>query len=152
MNGKPISDDFFNPGWTDYRFRQNYNTFDVTSFVRQGKNAIGSVLGTGWYTGTAAHTPMWSNQYGTEISFLAKLVITYTDGTSETIVSDPTWKYYDQGPVVNEGWLDGEDYDARKEVAGWSAPGYDDSQWTAVKVYEAPAAELICFTEQLNLN
>ena len=143
MNGKPISDDFFNPGWTDYRFRQNYNTFDVTPLVRQGKNAIGSVLGTGWYTGTAAHTPMWSNQYGTEISFLAKLVITYTDGTSETIVSDPTWKYYDQGPVVNEGWLDGEDYDARKEVAGWSMPGFDDSQWNAVKVYDAPADKVV---------
>ena len=143
MNGKPVSDDFFNPGWTDYRFRQNYNTFDVTPLIRQGKNAMGAILGSGWYTGTATNTPLCSNQYGTEISFLAKLVITYTDGSEETIVSDPSWKCYDKGPIVNEGWLDGEDYDARKEVNDWCAADFDDSQWTQVKTYQAPGEKVI---------
>ena len=143
LNGRAVAEDFFNPGWTDYRMRQNYNTFDVTKLVEQGDNAIGVTLGTGWYTGTAAHTPLWSNQYGTEISFLGKLVITHTDNSVTTVTTSPEWRCYDHGPVVSEGWLDGEDYDARKEIPNWSRADFDDSQWKPAKRYDAPADNVV---------
>lgn len=143
INGKAVSQDFFNPGWTDYRYRQNYNTFDVTNLLKNGQNAVGAILGCGWFTGNVINTPFWSNQYGTDISLMSKLVITFTDGTTQTILSDSSWLCYDKGPVTSNGWLDGEDYDARKEVTNWTAPNFDDSSWKPVKIYSAPSEKVI---------
>ena len=71
-------------------------------------------------------------------SLLAKIVVTFEDGTSQTIVTDQTWKKYDNGPVTRNGFQFGEDYDARKEVDGWKDGGFDDSKWAAAEVFEAP--------------
>lgn len=146
MNGEDVSHDFYNPGWTDYRRRIMYNTFDVTPLIRQGRNTVGATIGSGWFTGNFAHTPIWSNQYGTDVSFLAKLVISYTDGTRDVIVTDKNWTCYDVGPVTDNGWFDGEDYDARREIADWTSPDAgttgEGAGWEPVKIFEAPTAEL----------
>ncbi|MGE5393206.1 MAG: glycoside hydrolase family 78 protein [Candidatus Saccharibacteria bacterium] len=129
LNGKKVSDDLFTPGWTSYKNRIQYQTYDVTSML-QAKNTIGAILGDGWYRGNIG----WVSQngyYGSKLALLAQLQINYTDGTSETIVSDPSWKAAN-GPIVASDIYNGETYDARMEMPGWNTPGFNDSQWTKV--------------------
>lgn len=142
INGKPVSQDFFNPGWPDFRFRQTYNTFDVTELLKEGKNAIGAVLGKGYYTGPWGYHAKWGNGYGMDLSLLAKLVVRFEDGTQKTIVSDASWQYSDKGPVLENNFQDGEDYDARREMPGWDTPDFQAKGWKQAKVYPAPGAEV----------
>ena len=139
INGERVSNDWFNPGWTDYRYRIMYNSYDVTQMLRQGSNGIGAMLGSGWYSDLNIFTAAYVDPYGIKQSLLAKLVLTYEDGSSETVVSDGSWKKYDDGPVRRNGFQFGEDYDARKEVDGWKDGGFDDSAWQAADIFERPA-------------
>ena len=116
LNGKKVGDQLFTPGWTSYNKRLQYQTYDVTKML-QAKNALGAVLGEGWYSGKIG----WSgNQgyYGHNKALLAQLVINYTDGTSETIGTDQNWKI-SSGPILSSSIYDGENYDARLEQDGW---------------------------------
>lgn len=139
INGQRVGKDYFNPGWTDYRFRFMYNTFDITSLLKEGENGIGAMLGTGWWTDHCGFLTIWQDQYGIQPSFLGKIKIEYTDGTEQTIVTDSSWKSYSNGPIVENSIQNGEDYDARKEIAGWADAGYDDSEWKPVQVYPSPS-------------
>ncbi|MCI2088879.1 MAG: glycoside hydrolase family 78 protein [Prevotella sp.] len=143
VNGHRVSDDFLNPGWTDYRHRFMYNTFDVTELLNQGRNSIGSILGEGWYSGFMGYSTDWQNQYGDSLSLMAKLVINYADGSRQVIVTDGRWKCTDQGPVRSDGLYTGEDYDARKEMPGWSTPDFDDSSWYEAKTYPALSPKIM---------
>ena len=69
---------------------------------------------------------------------LAQLEIEYTDGTIQTIASDESWKVTSNGPIIANNEFDGEEYDARKELPGWSEPNYDDSAWKTVDLMTAP--------------
>ncbi|MCH4155944.1 MAG: glycoside hydrolase family 78 protein [Muribaculaceae bacterium] len=138
MNGKRVGADFYNPGWTDYRNRIMYNTYDVTSLINQGKNAIGATLGSGWWSNVMAYQIAWQDQYGERESLMAKLVIDYDDGTRTTVVSDSSWLCNDNGPVIADGMLNGETYDARREVAKWSEVKCDTSKWSNVDILAAP--------------
>lgn len=132
MNGKRINDDYFNPGLTQYNRTQLYQTFDVTGNVVAGKNAIGAMLGEGWWSGGSTYMGNYWNFFGDRQSLLAQLVITYQNGKEDTIVSSPEqWKFSTNGPVIYGSFFQGEVYDARKEnlVQGWSLPGFDDSGW-----------------------
>lgn len=141
VNGQAVGDGHYNPGWTDYRYRLMYNTFDVTPLLHSGRNAIGAVLGAGWYSGAMSETQLnWNNQYGTRESMMALLLITYADGTQQAVATDPTWRIYDGGPITANSLYHGEDYDARREVEGWSMPSFDDTAWTAVATFAAPPA------------
>jgi len=127
INGKKVGGDFFNPGFTDYRLRIQYQTFDVTDMLKQGKNMIGAIIGKGLYSGYCGYSgPM---QYGSQNSFIAQLVITYADGSRSIIVTDESWKYTDRGPVIDSDYLDGENYDARLEFNGWGEADDDDYFW-----------------------
>ena len=139
INGERVSNDWFNPGWTDYRYRIMYNSYDVTAMLRQGSNGLGAMLGAGWYSDLNIFTSAFVDPYGIRQSLLAKLLLTYEDGTSEVIVTDGKWKKYDDGPVVRNGFQFGEDYDARKEVDGWNDGGFDDSAWEGADIFERPA-------------
>lgn len=133
VNGKPVTDFVFTPGWTSYNKRLQYQVFDVTTLIRQGKNAIGVALAEGWYRGTLG----WGdnrNLYGAKLGLLAELNIRYVDGSEERIVSDDSWKATDQGPVRLSGIYDGETYDARMEAKGWNEPGYNEAGWWKVNV------------------
>lgn len=142
LNGKPVSGDFLNPGWTDYRFRIMYNTYDVTPLLQNGGNVLGAVLGNGWWSDYCGYNPEWMNQYGVEQSLLAKLVITYEDGRTQTIVSDGTWQCTSKGPITGNSLYNGEDYDARKEIPDWSTANCSFSDWKQATVFAAPSEKV----------
>ncbi len=132
MNGRRLGDDYFNPGLTQYNKHHMYQTYDVTEFVQPGVNAMGAILGEGWWSGAITYMGYLWNLFGDCQSLLAKLVITYTDGTEETVVTDPnTWYYFNDGPITYSSLFQGEVYDARKEAAieGWAEASYDPSGW-----------------------
>ena len=134
INGRRVGDDYFNPGATQYTKTHLYQTYDVTDYMHDGKNAVGAILGEGWWSGGSTFVGDFWNFFGDRQSLLAKLVITYADGRSDTITTDPLkWKYYSKGPLVYGSFFQGEVYDAGKEnlVKDWSAPTYNDSAWTA---------------------
>ncbi|HLN73431.1 MAG TPA: family 78 glycoside hydrolase catalytic domain, partial [Prolixibacteraceae bacterium] len=140
LNGKKVSDDLFTPGWTSYKNRIQYQTYDVTSML-QPKNTVGVILGDGWYRGNIG----WVSQngyYGSKLALLAQLQINYTDGTSETIGSDPSWKSTN-GPILASDIYNGETYDARMEIPGWNATGFDDSKWGKVVALDQSKKVLI---------
>ena len=131
LNGQRVSDDFYNPGLTQYNLTHLYQTYDVTGMIKAGENALGAMLGEGWWSGLLSFGNIW-NHFGDRQSLRAKLVVTYRDGSSDTITSNGrTWKYYGNGPVVYSSLDLGEVYDAAKEpaVAGWTTVGYNDRPW-----------------------
>lgn len=140
LNGKKVGDELFTPGWTSYNKRLQYQTYDVTAML-QKNNAIGAVLGDGWYRGNIA----WGGQhsyYGDKLALLLQLKIDYTDGTSETIISDKNWKV-SNGPILESDIYNGETYDARLEMKGWASSGFDNNNWVAVAVMDHPKDKLI---------
>jgi len=140
LNGRRVGDRVFPPEWTDYKIRVQYQTYDVTSLLREGENAIGAVLGDGWYAG---HVGLGGrNRYGPYPLFLCQLEVEYADGTTETLVTDEAWRA-SHGPILASDLLMGETYDARSELPGWDAPGFDDSSWSAVTVGSAPGVRLV---------
>ena len=134
LNGKRVGDEYFTPGWTDYRKRIYYRTYDVTSMLKPGKNAIGAILSDGWFRGNISIKGQ--NQYGKKIRLKAQLQIDYTDGNSETIASNSNWKA-SFGPILESDMQAGETFDARKEMNGWNRHGFNETGWTAVNVGSA---------------
>ncbi|MFI0352775.1 family 78 glycoside hydrolase catalytic domain [Actinomadura sp. 9N407] len=131
INGRKVGDHELAPGWTDYNKRVQYQTYDVTKMLRKGGNAIGATLSSGWYAG---HIAIFGPaQYGERPWLRAQLQIDYTDGTSEKIVTDPSWRSA-TGPVQSADLLMGEAYDARKQTPGWSRAGFDAAAWKQVIV------------------
>ena len=143
INGTRVSNDYFNPGWTDYRYRIMYNSYDITSLLKTGSNGFGAMLGAGWYADLNVFTPRWVDQYGIRQSLMAKILIKYEDGTSQVVVTDPSWKCYNDGPITRDGLQFGEDYDARKEVDGWKTGNFNDSSWANATVFERPAVNVL---------
>lgn len=143
VNGKRVGEDWFGPGDSQFRETLCYYAYDVTDLVQNGENSMGAVLNSGWYTGYMTFTPDNFNFFGDNEALLAKLVITYSDGTNETVVTDPaTWKAYKSGPVLYGSFFQGERYNANKEagisvngdVNGWTTAAYDDSEWTKAEI------------------
>ena len=128
LNGKKVGDQVLTPGWTSYGKRLQYQVYDVTGQVTKGKNAVGAVLGDGWYRGTLAWGNNWAI-YGKRLSLLMQLKITYTDGTESLIVTDETWKSNNDGAIRMNDIYNGETYDATKRLTGWNMAGYDDTKW-----------------------
>ena len=109
-----------------------YAVYDVTSLISKGSNAIGVMLGDGWWSGNQTYVGKGWNYFGDRQSLLTKMIITYEDGTSKIVVSKPNeWKYYNNGPVVYGNFFQGEIYDATKEAAvkDWTKATYDDKNW-----------------------
>ena len=127
INGEKVTSDLFTPGWTSYKKRLQYQTYDVTKMLK-GQNAIGVVLADGWYRGNIGFSKQ-SDYYGNKLAMLLQLQITYSDGTVETICSDKSWKVTANGPIVESDIYNGEIYDARLELKGWSQTGFDGSKW-----------------------
>jgi len=130
VNGQRVGDDYFTPGWTEYSKRVYYNSYEVTNLLQKGKNALGVILADGWYSGHIG----WGHKrdhYGDKPRVLVQLEVQYTDGTTQTIVTDDTWKT-GYGPHVEADFLMGETYDARLEQTDWNKSGFDDSAWQPV--------------------
>ncbi|MET7368107.1 alpha-L-rhamnosidase [Streptomyces sp. NPDC005566] len=140
LNGKRVGEDRLAPGWTDYDKRVQYQTYDVTGLVSAGGNAIGVTLATGWYAGNIA----WfgPHQYGEQPAVLAQLEVTFTDGSTERVVSGTDWLAA-TGPVTGADLMAGEEYDARLETVGWTRSGFDASRWLAADQVDDVTAELV---------
>ena len=126
LNGRRVGDQVLAPEWTRYGKRIQYQTYDVTSLVRSGANAIGAMLGEGWYAGPLMLKQATSNPV---FRLLLRMDIERADGQVETIVTDPSWLATDAGPLRQSGIYFGETYDATKETAGWDLPGFAASDW-----------------------
>jgi alpha-L-rhamnosidase len=131
LNGSRVGDHQLAPGWTDYAKRIQYQAFDVTGQLVAGDNTIGAMLGDGWYSGSIAW--LGDKLYGERPELLAQLRIDYTDGTSQIIGSDGTWRSAD-GPVLRGDNIHGETYDARLDPPGWRRSAFDDTAWSPATV------------------
>ena len=137
LNGKPVGEDYFAPGWTDYNKRVYYNTYDVTNMLKNGKNVIGAILADGWYAGYIGYYQK-RDHYGRNIRFLGQLYVEYKDGTSEIIATDSSWKA-SAGPILEADILMGETYDAGKEISKWSESGGNTVNWSNVNISNTKA-------------
>ena len=140
LNGKKVGNSEFAPLWSDYDKTVYYNTYDVTEQLRCGENAVGILLGNGFYNVQGGRYRKLQISFGPP-TLLFELVINYEDGTCTTVHSDNNWKY-DFSPVTFNCIYGGEDYDARREQKGWNQIGFDDSHWRPVVVQEAPKGVL----------
>jgi len=133
LNGKKVGDEYFLPGWTDYEKRVYYRAYDVTKQIKRGGNAVGAILGDGWYAGYVGYGGR-REHYGEKTRALAQLVIEYRDGTTDVIASGPDWRA-GTGPILESDFLMGEAYDARAEMPGWDQAGFaKGDQWSPVDV------------------
>lgn len=138
LNGEKTGDQFLDPGWTNYDKEALYVTFDLTKQLKQGKNTLGLMLGGGFYTIPKERYYKLLISYGAPKARL-QLHLTYTDGTSEIIATDKSWKV-SESPITYSSIYGGEDYDATKELEGWMLSGFNDSQWKQALVTNSTAA------------
>jgi alpha-L-rhamnosidase len=128
LNGKRVSKDMLAPGWTDYRQRVLYQTYDVTDVLAQGKNAIGALLAPGWYA-TPLEWLQQPNNYGdTPPALRAQLRIEHEDGTVEWVVTGPDWQA-NTSEILHSELYDGETQDARLAQPGWDRADFDAKGW-----------------------
>lgn len=134
INGKRVGNHQLDPGWTSYDKRVFYSTYDVTDLLKNGNNAIGAILGNGWFN------PLPLRLWGTfnlrtsldligKPMLLAQLRVEYDDGTIEYISTDESWKT-EKSPILKNNIYLGEVYDSRKEIPNWNRPDFDDSKWS----------------------
>ncbi|WP_270739356.1 family 78 glycoside hydrolase catalytic domain [Massilioclostridium coli] len=145
INGGRMGEDWFNPADSQYRDTLTYHAYDVTDMIQDGENAMGAILAGGWYTGYMTFSPGNMNFFGDTEGLLSKLVITYEDGSTQVVSSNPDdWKMFNDGPIEYSSFFQGERYNANKEAAisvngdtnGWSTTAYDDSAWEPCEVVE----------------
>ena len=137
LNGSKVGDHFLDPAFTDYGKRLLYVAYDVTRLLHEGENAIGVILGNGWYNHQPVaewnfHQAPWRNRP----SFCLNIHVQYTDGTKDVITSDRSFKMA-AGPIAFNAIYVAENYDFRKDLPGWNTWAFDDSSWT-------PAVEVSC--------
>lgn len=138
INGAAIGNQVLAPVPTDYTKGVKYNVFDVTDCLKSGLNTIGTVLGNGrFYTMRQSYKPYKIKTFGYP-KMLLNLELTYTDGTTETITTDDTWKVTADGPIRSNNEYDGEEYDATKEMPGWNRTGFDDTKWLKAEYVQEP--------------
>ncbi|MDR2773169.1 MAG: glycoside hydrolase family 78 protein [Tannerella sp.] len=156
VNGKKVGDQVLAPAVTNYDVRPLsnliyfyddrssqrvlYNTFDVAGLLREGTNTLGAVLGNGWYNqrDRRVEGDMW---YDLPKLYI-QLEITYTDGSTETVSTDESWKCTTAGPLRHDGIFTGERYDARLDLGSWNMKGYDDTAWQPALPVRPPAGRL----------
>ena len=141
VNGRLIGDQLMNPALTGYDKRDLYVTFDLTKELRGGANAVGLELSNGRFFAPRVSVPVPMHSYGYPRA-IAKVGVEYEDGSHDVVITDTSWKVTDGGPTRASNEYDGEEYDARKEMPGWSAPGFDAVAWQPVDITEAPGGEL----------
>ncbi len=143
LNGNRIGEDVLAPGWTDYDRRVQYQTYDIKPLLAEGPNALGAVLGDGWFAGFVGFDPKHRGAlYGPRPQLLAQLNVEYEDGTTESLATDGSWSC-STGPILFSDLLMGESYDARREMPGWAGLGFDDSGWYEVEAEEIGDTNLV---------
>ncbi len=139
LNGQRVGRDELTPGWTDYRKRVQYQVYDVADLLRWGENAIGVLLGDGWYCG---HVEWRDRQfYGDRPRLLAQLEVTGEDGQTTTVVTDAAWRWA-PSPILEADLIMGECHDARLDLGPWTGPDYDDTAWRPASAFDGPTPTL----------
>jgi len=141
INDRRVGDNLLAPEWTNYRKRIQYQAADVSKLLRPGNNAIGAMVGEGWYAGRLMI--VGRNAYGSYPRFLLRLEIQLSDGRRQTIATDASWRSTSDGPIRSAEIYDGEVYDARKEMPGWDTADFDDGTWQPVRAFDLGEAELV---------
>ena len=127
INGRAVTDSWFNPGCTQFDRHLRYQTYDVTPLIKEGENGIGITLASGWWCDAQTFVLRNYNYYGDRESVLARLTLEYSDGRRETLVTDTeNWEYYGEGPYTYAGFFQGEHLDGRRieEFEKFSEPGF----------------------------
>ena len=160
LNGTKVGDQVLVPAQADYGRRhlsdllypvpdngiksRLYNTYDITSYLRSGRNAVGVILGNGWFNQRARRVEGWM-WYG-QPCLLLQIFLQFMDGTSTVVATAPEWKV-STGPIIQDAIFTGEIYDARREIPAWSQADFDDSAWPAARAVTAPAS---CLRAQMS--
>ena len=142
LNGNRIGQDVLTPDFTDYTKRVLYQTYDVTSLVKDGNNTVAAILGDGWFGSGLT----WGGRafffLPPPTRLLAQLEIEYTDGTRETVASGDSWKA-SPSPILRSEIYAGEFYDARLEQPGWNQNDFDESHWDRAVISHAIAPPIV---------
>ena len=142
LNGAKVGDHVLDPAFTRYDRRALYVTYDVTDRLKKGPNALGVILGNGWYN---MHTRcVWDFDkapWRDRPTLRCQLEVTFEDGSKQMVASDATWRV-STGPIVFDSIRNGETYDARLEKAGWDTTDYSDINWPAAQIDAGPKGEL----------
>ncbi|OCT11080.1 hypothetical protein A8709_05125 [Paenibacillus pectinilyticus] len=141
MNGSPVTDYVLEPGWTDYNKTCLYKVYDITSYLREGSNAVGVMLGNGFYRVLGGRYAKYVGSFG-DPKLILQIELTYANGSTQTICSDEHWNTAD-GPILFSCIYGGEDYDATQELSGWDCPGFSTDDWPHAILVEAPAGQLV---------
>ncbi len=141
INGQKIGDKVLSPAKTNYRKIVLYDTYDVTSPLKTGQNTIGIMLGNGWFNPLKKWWTWRMQWFGAKRAIL-QMHLTFSDGTSEIICSDASWKIAD-GPITRSCIYDGEVYDANQEIPGWNDAGFDDTKWDKAVKVAAPGGKMV---------
>lgn len=134
LNGKKIGNNFLEAGWTKYDKEALYVGYDVTKLLQKGENALGVMLGNGFY-----HIPAVKERYRKlKVMYgfpkmICRLQMIYADGSEQNIVSDETWKT-SPSPITFSSIYGGEDYNAQLEQNQWHSVAFDDAHWKTVKL------------------
>jgi alpha-L-rhamnosidase len=132
VNGRPSDDHLLKPGWTSYQYRLTHETSDITASLRIGDNVIGVLLAGGWFCQQFGFHGRAVSFYGAQPAFAGQVLLEYADGRQEWLLTDDGWRAWGDGPILQASNYGGEHYDARREPAGWSSPGFDDAAWEPV--------------------
>jgi alpha-L-rhamnosidase len=144
LNGMRVGDRYLTPEWTDYAKRVFYQTFDVTAQIKEGTNAIGGVIGDGWYMGLLGPgDKIRQHHYGENRRLFCQLVLFYQDGSIEEINTDDSWKLYEDGPIRAADHFLGETIDFSKELKGWDLPNYSENGWKSVFIDKVCTVNLV---------
>jgi alpha-L-rhamnosidase len=143
INGRKIGTDVLDPGFTDFSRRVLYRTYDVTDVIRPGANALGVVLGGGWFNlATPDLFAFERAPWSASPRLLFQLHIELADGTTRTVGSDDSWKW-STGAITFNCVRGGETIDAREDKPGWSLAGYDDADWHTAVAVARPTGKLV---------
>jgi len=140
INGQKVGNSFLSPGWTNYDKTVFYNSYDVTGMLQQGKNAIGAIVGNGFYNINRERYRKLVIAWGNP-KLIGQLRIRFTDGTEQILVTGPDWKTA-PSPITYTSIFGGEDYDAQLEQSGWNNTGFNDSAWKSAILTTVPSGKL----------
>lgn len=140
VNGSKAGEGFLAPGWTNYDKTIFYNILDVTGMLKSGKNALGVIVGNGFYNINRERYRKLVIAWGNP-KMICQLRIRYSDGSEEVVVSGPDWKAA-ASPIYYTSIFGGEDYDASMEQHGWDQPQFDDSSWKPALTVRPPSGML----------
>jgi alpha-L-rhamnosidase len=140
LNGRRVGDDLLAPGWTKYDKTVLYDTYDLTSLLRTGHNALGILLGNGMYNVRGGRYTKFIGSFGA-LKAIGELQIEYADGTAEVVGTEGKWRVH-PGPITFSCVYGGEDFDARLEPKGWNQPGFADASWEKAAVVSGPDGKL----------